>query len=58
MNDLISPQKAAEMLGVCSGTLRKWAEAKKLTVVKTMGNHRRYKLIEIKQLVEASKESN
>ena len=54
MNDLISPQEAAEMMGVCAGTLRKWAEAGKLTVIKTIGNHRRYKLSEINKLLEES----
>ena len=48
---LISPKKAAEMLGVTPGTIRKWEEAKKITAVKTLGGHRRYKLNEIKSLI-------
>ena len=51
MSELISPKKAAEMLGVSTNTLRNWSENGKITVVKTMGNHRRYKLEEIQKLL-------
>lgn len=51
MSELISPKKAAEMLGVSTNTLRNWSENGKITVVKTIGNHRRYKLSEIKQIL-------
>jgi excisionase family DNA binding protein len=54
MSELISPREAAKITGVSPNTLRNWEEAGKLTSVKTMGGHRRYKLSEIKQLVDKS----
>jgi excisionase family DNA binding protein len=50
-NKLISPKKAAEMLSVTTDCLRKWEQTKKITAVKTIGGHRRYKLIEVKRLL-------
>lgn len=47
---LISIKKAAEMLGVCPDTLRTWDRQGKLTALKTMGGHRRYRLSEIQRL--------
>ena len=47
---LISIGKAAEILGVHIDTLREWDNEKKLVPVKTLGNHRRYKLEDIEAL--------
>jgi len=47
MNKLISVSKAAELLGVCSKTLREWDEEGKLVPIRTKGNHRRYKMFDI-----------
>jgi excisionase family DNA binding protein len=47
MEKLITPKKAAELLSVTTDCLRKWERAKKITAVKTIGGHRRYKLEEI-----------
>lgn len=46
---LISITQAAKLLGVCPQTLRNWQKEGriKLTVINTMGGHRRYKLSEI-----------
>jgi excisionase family DNA binding protein len=57
MNELLSPKQAAKMLGVSPGTLRNWEEAKKISSVKTLGKHRRYKLDEINKLLNESAES-
>lgn len=47
---LISISKAAEILGVSINTLRLWDQEGKLSSVKTLGNHRRYKLEDIEVL--------
>lgn len=44
---LISIGKAADMLGVHVDTLREWDAEDKLVPVKTLGNHRRYRLEDI-----------
>lgn len=47
---LISIGKAADMLGVHIDTLREWDNDGKLVPVKTIGNHRRYRLEDIESL--------
>lgn len=57
---LLSIGKAADILGVCLDTLREWDKEGKLVPVKTPGNHRRYRLSDIKafcgEIVEHKKE--
>jgi excisionase family DNA binding protein len=50
MSEFISPQKAADMLGVSPNTLRNWEVSGKLMSMKTMGGHRRYYLQAIENL--------
>jgi excisionase family DNA binding protein len=47
---LISIGKAADILGVHVDTLREWDSEGKLCPVKTIGNHRRYKIEDIESL--------
>lgn len=47
---LVSIGKAADILGVHVDTLREWDETDKLRPVKTLGNHRRYRLEDIEVL--------
>jgi excisionase family DNA binding protein len=46
---LLSISKAADVLGVHISTLRRWEAEGKLEAVKTYGNHRRYRLIDIQK---------
>ena len=46
---LLSISKAADHLGVHISTLRRWETEGKLESVKTYGNHRRYRLIDIQK---------
>lgn len=57
MEKLISPRKAAEMLGVATETLRGWEINDKLKAIKTLGGHRRYKLKDIKEIYEKENSS-
>jgi excisionase family DNA binding protein len=52
MSDLITPKKAAEILGVLPNTIRNWERDNKISAIKTLGGHRRYHLDEIKKLLE------
>ena len=46
---LLSISKAADLLGVHISTLRRWETEGKIKVIKTYGNHRRYRLIDIQK---------
>ena len=52
MEKLIKPKEAAGMLAVTIDTLRKWVDAKQLSEIRTIGNHRRYKLSEIEGIIK------
>ena len=49
--ELISPAQAAKMLGVSITTLRNWEKAGKIKCIKTLGGHRRFKVDEIKKIL-------
>jgi excisionase family DNA binding protein len=49
--ELVSIEKASNILGVCQETLRKWDRENKLKPIRTLGNHRRYSLKEIEKLL-------
>ena len=53
-SDMVSISRAAKEIGVHPDTLVRWDEAGKLVAMKTIGGHRRYKLSEIKKLMEDS----
>lgn len=46
---LVSIGRASELLGVCVDTLREWDKAGRLVPVKTVGNHRRYRISDIEK---------
>ena len=54
MDTLISITKAAKILGVCAETLRVWDNENKLKAVRTKGGHRRYRLSDIKKMMEVA----
>ena len=57
MSEFISPQKAADMLGVSPNTLRNWEVSGKLMSMKTMGGHRRYYLKDVKNYLKHTSKS-
>jgi excisionase family DNA binding protein len=54
MDEIISPKEAAKMLGVSITTLRNWENDKKIKCVRTLGGHRRFRLAEIKKIMEGN----
>jgi excisionase family DNA binding protein len=46
----LTPAQAAPRLRVETRTLQRWANARRLTVVRTLGGHRRYKETEVDAL--------
>ena len=56
---LLTPSEVAALFRVDPKTVTRWAKAGKLTAIKTLGGHRRYKESEVKALLSANNsESN
>src|SRR6476661_1895080 len=54
---LLTPSEVAELFRVNPKTVTRWARAGKLTAIRTLGGHRRFRVSEIRRcLEEASKE--
>ena len=51
MDELIDITKASKLFGVSTKTLRRWDNEGKLKAYRTMGGHRRYKLVDIENLL-------
>jgi excisionase family DNA binding protein len=50
---LLTPGEVASMLHVSRKTVIRWAQTGKLTSVRTLGGHRRYRLAEVSAILEA-----
>lgn len=51
---LLTPREAADQFGVHPKTLSRWAAAGKVTSIRTLGGHRRFRETEIRKLIEES----
>jgi len=47
---LLTPREVAELLGVDPKTVTRWAKAGKLTSIRTLGGHRRFRKSEVDDL--------
>ena len=50
---LLTPSEVAALFRVDPKTVTRWAKAGKLTSIRTLGGHRRYKESEVKALLKA-----
>jgi excisionase family DNA binding protein len=50
---LLTPAEVASLFRVDPKTVTRWAKAGKLTSIRTLGGHRRYKDSEVKELLNA-----
>ena len=48
---LLTPAEVASMFRVDPKTVTRWAKAGKLSAIRTLGGHRRYRESEVKQLL-------
>lgn len=55
--DLMTPAEVAREFRVDPKTVTRWAKAGKLSAVRTLGNHRRYKRSEVLEALTNSQES-
>lgn len=51
---ILSPREVAAMLGVHPKTVTRWAKDGKITAVRTLGGHRRYRASEVRRVMEAA----
>ena len=51
---LLTPAEVASMFRVDPKTVTRWAKAGKLSSIRTLGGHRRYREAEIRLLIEGS----
>jgi excisionase family DNA binding protein len=51
-NELLTPGEVADMFRVNPKTVTRWARAGKITAVRTLGGHRRFRASEIRQFLE------
>ena len=52
--NLLTPSEVAALFRVDPKTVTRWAKAGKLTSIRTLGGHRRYKESEVRQLLKVS----
>lgn len=51
---LLTPAEVAALFRVDPKTVTRWAKAGKLTSIRTLGGHRRYRAVEVYALLEAN----
>ena len=51
-NELLTPGEVAVMFRVDPKTVTRWAQAGKISAVRTMGGHRRFRASEIRRALE------
>lgn len=54
--ELLTPAEVAQMFRVDPKTVTRWAKAGKLTSIRTLGKHRRYKRSEVEKILRGSVE--
>lgn len=56
IEELLTPAEVAAKFGVGAKSVLRWANAGKLSVIRTIGGHRRYKAAEVRALLEGPRE--
>ncbi len=51
-DELLTPAEVAALFRVDPKTVTRWAKAGKLTSIRTLGGHRRYRAVEVRSLLE------
>jgi excisionase family DNA binding protein len=54
---LLTPAEVAALFRVDPKTVTRWAKAGKLTAIRTLGGHRRYRHSEVEKLLKTNPES-
>ncbi|MFZ9283849.1 MAG: BldC family transcriptional regulator [Candidatus Nanopelagicales bacterium] len=56
-DELLTPGQVAKLFAVDPKTVSRWANAGKISSVKTLGGHRRFRAVEIRAMLAAHQES-
>jgi excisionase family DNA binding protein len=51
-NELLTPSEVADMFRVNPKTVTRWARAGRISAVRTLGGHRRFRASEIRRFIE------
>jgi len=57
-DDLLTPAEVAALFRVNPKTVTRWARAGKITAIRTLGGHRRFRASEIRKFLEQVDEAN
>jgi excisionase family DNA binding protein len=55
-NELLTPSEVAVMFRVNPKTVTRWARAGKISAVRTLGGHRRFRASEIRRFLEEAQD--
>ena len=55
---LLTPAEVASLFRVDPKTVTRWAKAGKLTAIRTLGGHRRYRQSEVQNLLKSNLDKN
>jgi excisionase family DNA binding protein len=55
-DNLLTPAEVAQMFRVNPKTVTRWAKAGRLTSIRTLGGHRRYREVEVRALLTGDRE--
>jgi excisionase family DNA binding protein len=55
---LLTPAEVAQMFRVNPKTVTRWARAGKITAIRTLGGHRRFKASEIRRFLEEAERTD
>jgi excisionase family DNA binding protein len=53
--ELLTPSEVAKLFRVDPKTVTRWAKAGKLSSIRTLGGHRRYRADEVRRLLDAAR---
>lgn len=56
--ELLTPGEVARLFGVDPKTVTRWASAGKLSPLRTLGGHRRYRASEVRSLLQRSDDND
>lgn len=54
-DELLTPSEVAKLFRVDPKTVTRWAKAGKLSSIRTLGGHRRYRAAEVRRLLDAQR---
>jgi excisionase family DNA binding protein len=55
-DELLTPAEVAQMFRVNPKTVTRWARAGKISAIRTLGGHRRFRAAEVRKLLEEVEE--